>query len=185
RLPRRRPHCSNSIAYLDWGSVHGDPLRSRFPTRFWLSLLNASALARREAGKTRMRCERGCVNPALKSKTLRKDRFFVRAKRQPKATGECSRGFSDRNDRDPASLLFLIYCGRLGRLYGPRIDIDYLRPLALCRKTRRAHQLGYGRDRRGIGTRETAGVALGDEQWRSAEFVGILPDLRIGSTLGQ
>src|SRR5436190_21622335 len=75
--------------------------------------------------------------------------------------------------------LFLIYCRRLGRLYGPRIDIDYLRPLSFGRKARRAHQLGYGRDRRGIGARETAGVALGEEQWRSAEFVGILPDLRI------
>ena len=43
------------------------------------------------------------------------------------------------------------------------VAINVLRPFAFRRKTRGKHQLGNGCDRGRIGTRETAGVTLGDE----------------------
>src|SRR5262249_61659346 len=48
-----------------------------------------------------------------------------------------------------------------------------------------AHQLGHGLDGWRIGARETAGVALGEEERCAAKFVRLTPDLRIGSTFGE
>src|SRR5262245_38471585 len=77
----------------------------------------------------------------------------------------------------------------LHRLLGWRgrllVDIHDRRPLAISRKARRPHETSHCIDRRGVRPRKPPDMAFGREQRRDALFVGLIPDLRIGSTVCQ
>src|SRR6267142_411868 len=77
----------------------------------------------------------------------------------------------------------------LGRLPGWRgrllVDIHDRRPFAADRKARRKHKTSHRVDRRWIRPREPPDMAFGREQRGDALFVGLIPDLRIGSTVCQ